>query len=332
MSYLATEVIEAKQITITNHLRELGIDNFRKEIIKGLTAQQKHISSKFFYDKKGSKLFEDITQLPEYYPTRTEKSILKRIAPELMSNIKDIDIVELGSGDCSKISILLNEIKTENMESINYIPVDVSQSAIHESAQELVELFPDLSVNGLVVDFINQIDLIPENNRRMFCFLGSTIGNFNENIVNDFLTNLSSNMNSGDTFLLGIDLVKSTQTLNDAYNDSQNVTAEFNKNILTVINDIIESDFNQDDFEHKAFFNEEKLRIEMHLVAKEDITINTPFSSSNILIKKGENIHTENSYKYSTEQIRKFEEITDLKINNFYTDSNNWFALVLFQK
>lgn len=332
MTYIANQVIEAEQITIKNHFKDLGIDNIRVEIIEGLTSKQKYLSSKFFYNEKGSKLFEEITQLPEYYPTRTEKSILNKVAPDLMSSIKNTDIVELGSGDCSKISILLNEINPDNLEGINYIPVDVSMSAIKNSAHELVKRFPDLTIHGLVADFIHQIDLIPAINKRMFCFLGSTLGNFDENIAADFLQNLSSNMKVGDTFLLGLDLVKPIEILHNAYNDKQNITAKFNKNILSVVNEIIESDFNQNDFEHLAFFNENQSRMEMHLVAKKDICINTPYLETGIQFKKGEDIYTENSYKYTLKKIRDIEKITNLSIKNIYTDSNNWFSLILLQK
>jgi L-histidine N-alpha-methyltransferase len=330
--YIDTKVIDTHKIKITNHLNNLGIENIRKEIITGLNSKQKYISSKFFYDKTGSKLFEDITRLPEYYPTRTEKQILKTIAPKLMHHLRHIDIIELGSGDCSKISLLLNSIPKENLKTVNYIPVDVSKSALNESARNLAEKFPDLSIKGFVADFINQLDLIPGTSKRMLCFLGSTLGNFTENVTNQFLKDLSSSMNSGDTFLLGVDLVKPTDILHNAYNDSQEVTAEFNKNILNVINDLIHSDFNTDDFEHKAFFNREKSRIEMHLIANKDLIINTPFSATAINLKKGENIHTENSYKFTQAQINDFAKAGGLSIKDIYTDPNNWFALVLFEK
>jgi len=332
MAYLGSELNVIDQIEISNHLRDLGIDNIRKEIIEGLTTYPKTISSKYFYDEKGSKLFEEITRLPEYYPTRTEKDILKKIAPEIMETLSYTDIVELGSGDCSKISILLQAINEDNIENINYIPVDVSQSAIQDSAEELIEKFPNLSIKGLVADFINQIDLIPAENERMFCFLGSTLGNFNEEIAHSFLKNLSHNMNTRDTFLLGLDLVKPIHILHDAYNDAQNITAQFNKNILHVVNEIIETNFNPNDFKHYAFFNASKSRIEMHLKAINDITIQSPYYSSPILIKKGEYIHTENSYKFTLDQIKGLETKIDLKIKEIYTDENNWFALVLFQK
>ncbi|NJN28985.1 MAG: L-histidine N(alpha)-methyltransferase [Cyclobacteriaceae bacterium] len=316
MSYLETNIIVAKRIKITNHLADLGIDNVRKEIIEGLNAGQKYISSKFFYDEKGSKLFEDITQLPEYYPTRTEKSILKEIAPKLMSGLKNTDVVELGSGDCSKITILLSAVPEENLESIQYVPVDVSRSAINESAQQLVEKFPELSINGLVLDFITQLDLIPRKRKRLFLFLGSTLGNFTKSVASNFMVNLSRNMNAGDSFVLGLDLVKPIEILHKAYNDSRGVTADFNKNILNALNNIVETNFNIVDFEHDAFFNKEKSRIEMHLIAKKDVVVTSPYFEKKILIRKGENIHTENSNKYSIERIQQLAEITGLKIKN----------------
>ena len=184
----------------------------------------------------------------------------------------------------------------------------------------------------MVADFTNQLNIIPDNKERMFLFLGSTLGNFTEKEVTKFLTELSSKMNPGDSFLLGVDLVKPLQILHNAYNDSQNITANFNKNILNVINSIIDSELDSNDFKHKAFFNKDKSRIEMHLVAKKNLVIASPFLNSEIQIKEGENIHTENSYKFSNEQIKNFEKITGLTIKKTYTDANNWFALILFNK
>ncbi len=332
MSYLDTNIITRKSIKITNHLPNLGIENVRKEIVEGLRAESKYISSKFFYDKKGSKLFEEITQLPEYYPTRTEKSILCEVAPRLMSDLKNTDIIELGSGDCSKITILLSEIAPENLESTKYIPVDVSRSAINDSAQELVEKFPELEVNGLVADFITQLDLLPNSRKRLFLFLGSTLGNFTANVANNFLINLSNTMNIGDSFVLGIDLIKPIDVLHKAYNDSRGITADFNKNVLKAINNIVESNLELTDFEHHAFFNVKNSRIEMHLVANKDVLVNSPYADDEILIKKGEKIHTENSHKYSMERIEQLGQITGLKIKNIYIDSNKWFALIHFEK
>ena len=332
MAYINTQVVEMDQVTISNHVKELGIENIRNEIIDGLNKANKTISSKFFYDDRGSKLFEKITNLPEYYPTRTEKGILKKIAPNLMKDSKNISIVELGSGDHSKINILLSAIKSENLNTINYVPIDVSHSAIKNASDKLIELYPGIQINGLIADFIHQLDLIPAKNKRMFCFLGSTLGNFGENIANEFLSNLSSNMNPEDTFLLGLDLVKPIQILHNAYNDNQGVTAEFNKNILNIINEIIKSNLNPDDFEHEAFFIDSKSRIEMHLKANKDILVSSPYMQSSIEIKKGETIHTENSYKFSQNRINEIADLTHLKIKEIFTDKNDWFALVLLKK
>ena len=332
MAYTAIDIVDIEQISITNHLPDLGIDNIRKEVIDGLMANPKYISSKFFYDDKGSKLFQAITKLPEYYPTRTEKGILEEMVPKLMKDFKNRSIVELGSGDHSKISILLKAIRPENIKSIKYIPVDISQSAIKSASENLIKSFPDLTVDGLVLDFINQLELIPSDEQRLFCFLGSTLGNFNEKEANSFLKDLSSAMNSGDSFLLGLDMVKPIPILHDAYNDDQKITAEFNKNILNVVNEIIDSEIDPDNFEHKAFFNATESRIEMHLKANKKMLINFPYSNTSISINRGEYIHTENSYKFSKDRITVLEQITNLKIQQIFTDEKNWFSIVLFEK
>lgn len=332
MSYTKTSLIEAPDITISHHLSDLGIDNVRNEILHGLLAENKYISSKFFYNEKGSKLFELITKLPEYYPTRTEKSIIKSIAPEIMSTVKNLDIIEFGSGDCSKIKIFLASIEEDNIETVRYIPVDVSSTAIEKSANELVEQFPGLEINGFVADFINQIDVLPSNRKRLFLFLGSTLGNFTNDVALKFLCNLSDQMNSGDQFLLGLDLVKPIDILNSAYNDKQEVTADFNKNILNVINKIIDANFSENDFEHLAFFNHEKSRIEMHLKANKNISVTTPYSDKKITFNIGETIHTENSYKFTEDQIFNLGANSNLKLKQAYKDHKNWFALNLFEK
>ena len=326
------DLVVEQKIKITNHLTDLGIRNVRNEIVKGLQSERKYISSKFFYDKKGSILFEEITKLHEYYPTRTEKSILKKKSHEIMSAFRNADVVELGSGDCSKISIILNTVTQDSLSSINYIPVDISQSAIHESAHKLVEKFPELSIKGIVADFFSQLHLIPNGRKRIFFFLGSTLGNFSKTQENSFLVNLSSNLCKGDAFVLGLDLVKPVEILHKAYNDTKNITADFNKNILSSVNNIIQTNFNQNDFEHYAFFNKNESRIEMHLLANKDVNVTSPWFENDLLLKKGESIHTENSYKYSEEKIQRFSELMGLKIKKLHKDDNDWFALVHFEK
>jgi L-histidine N-alpha-methyltransferase len=319
-------------VTVINFLPKLGKDDLRKEIIAGLTATNKSISSKFFYDAAGSKLFEEITQLPEYYLTRTEKSILKKVALEIGSDLKDLDIIELGSGDCSKISILFNAMPLRCIESVRYMPVDVSHTAIEESVSILLNNFSGLEIQAVVADFTRQLKLIPAGAKRLFCFFGSTIGNLTRDQAMQFINNLSDLMKAGDMLLLGVDMVKRKDILENAYNDSKNVTADFNRNILNVVNGFLATDFKPDDFEHLAFYNEEYSRIEMHLKALTNLEISSPHLAENIFIEKGECIHTENSHKFTDEFIDEFAEASGLEIKNRFTDDNKWFSIIQFYK
>src|SRR5674476_473739 len=325
-----TSAIIRKQIAIRNYLCNTEHEEVVSEIIDGLSAQQKYIPSKFFYDENGSKLFEDITCLPEYYPTCTEKALLKEIAPQISKTLRNIDIVELGSGDCSKISILLDAIPFDKMATVRYIPVDFSHAAISKSARILVERFPDITVYGLIADFLKHLNVIPKETKRLFCFFGGTLGNLTRKQSVQFLLDLKAVMKPGDQLLIGLDMVKDIKVLENAYNDNQGVTAAFNKNILSSINQYIKTAFSPDWFEHAAFYNQSKDRIEMHLRALKDLEISCMYLPDNIRIKKGETIHTENSHKYTHWHIFDFACITGLKINTVYTDNNQWFSLVHF--
>ena len=333
MNFTGGVISQQQKVKIKNLLPEIGISQMREEIIQGLTAEPKSISSKYFYDKTGSELFNQITQLPEYYPTRTEKSILHQIAPELMNRNSSFEIIELGSGDCSKISILLDAIDEQRLENIYYVPVDVSKSAIENSARELCERYSDLQINGYVADFMHQLNLIPrKTQKRIICFFGSTIGNFSAADAELIIKNLADELEGDDSLLIGFDLVKPRHLLHAAYNDAAGITHAFNKNILNVVNQIIESDFHPDDFDSHSFFNEDKLRNEMHLVANKNCTVCSPFLKEQLRLKMGDSFHTESSHKYSVSAIKKLTEPADLIIQNIFTDSNQWFALVEFSK
>ena len=327
-----TEIIPRSEdrILMRDYLAKITSEETIAEIYRGLTEKQKSISSKYFYDARGSKLFEKITMLPEYYPTRTEKSILKKIAPGLANDLSNCDIVELGSGDCSKISILLNAIQTYNIDTLRYIPVDVSREAIQNSAGELAARFPGMTILGMLADFMKHIENIPGENNRLICFFGSTIGNLDPGHAIRLLTDIRRIMKPGDQLLVGMDRVKDEHIMVKAYNDSENITARFNRNILNVVNRYTGTYFNPEAFEHLAGFNRRESRIEMHLKAKEDLTIRFPSENATVRIRKGETIHTENSYKYTLQHIRNFETKTGLKIRNIYTDPDNWFSLVRF--
>lgn len=329
MNFENETIVAQDRISINNLLPEIGLKDIRKEIITGLQSEQKHISSKFFYNERGSKLFEEITKLDEYYPTRTEISILENIAPDLLNRYSGFDIVELGSGDPTKISILLSSV---GRSPTKYIPVDVSESAILSSAEILLGNFPGMTIKAYVVDFIKQFKQIKNEAPMLICFFGSTIGNFDRVNAMDFLKSVSHSMKKGDALLLGMDMVKPEPVLHAAYNDSKGVTAEFNKNIFNSVNNIINSDFNTENFEHLAFFNSDLSRIEMHLIAKKSHTVNSQEFEFPINIKKGEHIHTENSHKYKASDILEISHATSLKTKNVFSDKNKWFSLVEFVK
>lgn len=317
---------EFDQISIINLLKT-G-DNYIDDIFSGLTAENKYISSKYFYDKAGSQLFEEITRLPEYYPTRTEKSILSLAAPAIIAFHGAPEIIELGSGDCSKICILLDAFREGGFEGINYYPVDVSEAAVIQSSEELIDKYPGLQVNGIVADFMKHLDELPDGNNRLICFFGSTLGNLGEKEATDFICSVKRIMKKGDSFLLGLDIVKEFRTLELAYNDKQGITDAFNKNILSVVNKLAATNFDPEDFKHRAFFNAERSRIEMHLVAKKDLEIESPHFSKKIIMKKGETIHTENSRKFTNEDVRHMANVSGLSIQGIYTDKREWFSLV----
>ncbi len=332
MNYTDDKGKNPEKFNILNYLPNIGIDNVKEEIFEGLRANPKYISPKFFYDGEGSELFEEITHLEEYYPTRTEKGIISSELFNLDIDFRNLNIVELGSGDASKISLLLEQLPNYVLETINYFPIDISQPAIEKSSIELSKKFSLNSITGVVVDFFYQMDLIPKTGKRLFCFFGSTIGNFNKEQAMSFIKLLGKSMQKDDMLLLGMDLVKDISVLEAAYNDKKGVTAKFNKNILTVVNNLTRTDFNEADFEHYAFFNKNYNRIEMHLKALVDVEVKSKIGSETFSIKKGEIIHTENSYKFTDSDIDTIAIWADINIIKVLKDENNWFSLSYFVK
>ncbi len=327
-----TQIETQNNILLDNHLPEIGVQAMRDEIMEGLTDAPRRIPSKHFYDKEGSVLFEEITRLPEYYLSRTEKEILSSLWNKLDIDARNLHVIELGSGDCSKIELLLRRMPKDALNTVVYHPVDISSNALKKSANKLTQQFPKLKVHGLVADFMHQIHLLPTCGKRLFCFFGSTIGNFNINEINALMKKLGNAMETGDQLLLGLDMIKNTDVLENAYNDKQGVTARFNKNILKVVNELLEADFNPGLFDHRAFYNKEKHRIEMHLVALEDMMVTCGFNNSKIEIKAGENIHTENSHKFDRYHIHNMGKMAGLSVGQIFTDPGQWFSLVLYSK
>ncbi|MDY6880639.1 MAG: L-histidine N(alpha)-methyltransferase, partial [Thermodesulfobacteriota bacterium] len=242
--------------------QEMAVRTEKEEMLAGLMSDQKYLPCKFFYDETGSRLYEQITRLEEYYPSRTEKSILKRHAEELMRDTDAVSLVDIGSGDCSKISILLHVLPKSVLSEITYVPVDVSMSAMEESRYKLQLRFGAIDVCGIIADFTKEIHLVSQHDNRIFCFFGSTIGNLDTREARSLVAKLGKLMKPGERLLLGLDMVKDKRILERAYNDKDKVTSEFNKNILKVANRILGTNFDLRYFQHHAFYNDEEERVE----------------------------------------------------------------------
>ncbi len=331
MNYSVKEPEKKGSIVIHNFLPEIGIDNARNEILEGLNASSKYISPKFFYNKLGSALFEEITKLDEYYPTRSEKEILSDLIGNLEFDFKNLDVIELGSGDASKISLVFEQLSPLILETINYYAIDIDQSAIEKSIEQITDEY-NVNCTGIVTDFYHHLKLLPGNRNRLFCFFGGTIGNFSPKEAEIFLKQLGTLMKSGDALLLGADLIKEVSILELAYNDKEKITEAFNKNILNTVNTLLELNLDTDDFEHLAFYNVEKSRIEMHLKALKNLKVRSRYFSQTIEIKKGETIHTENSHKFNENQLKQFGSLAELTLENVFFDSQKRFSLSYYLK
>jgi L-histidine N-alpha-methyltransferase len=320
------------RIAFSNFLRLSDPKETVRKIIEDLLTIPRTISSIFLYDSVGSMLFRQITRLPEYYLSQIESGLIREFAQSSKDFLHDLDIIELGSGDCSKISIILDAVDVKNLHSICYLPVDISPLSLKESAEELVVNYPGIRVHCIAADFSGDFFSLPHNRRRLFCFFGSTIGNFNSMERVELLRSVSSQMDCGDLFVLGVDMIKEINVLEKAYNDRNNITASFNRNILNVVNSIIGSNFNPLLFEHHAHFNRDLCCIEMYLKAQKEMTVSIPCIGSQILIEQMETIHTESSFKFTLELITHDIEAAGLRIDKHRTDSSNWFSLFQLTK
>jgi len=319
-------------ILIVDRLQGMDQDQKIHSIIGDLKKPQRSISSSYLYDDRGCQLFEKITQQPEYYLTRTEVQILKGISTKLTEVMEEADVVELGGGNGSKIAILFDAVSPSMINTLRYIPLDISHQAIVEAAKLMSERFPGLSVHGIVADFSSQLHLIPGQKKRLYCFLGSTIGNFSVDQQRHFMQDMGQMMGPEDLFILGLDMVKSHNLLEAAYNDRQEVTAAFNRNILNNINRIVGTNFEPSMFDHLAFFNQSESRIEMHLKAKKAMMITSSTNDLILQIRKGETIHTENSHKFTISQIEELVQAAGLKVVSNFRDDRQWFSLLLLEK
>lgn len=298
------------------------------EITAGLTAPQKELPPKYFYDHRGSELFEEITRLPEYYPTRTERSLLHAWMPELVSELGVQALVELGAGSAEKSRIILSAIRHSGRSGL-YVPIDVSASFLQQTALRLRHEYPGLTVEPAVADISEDFELprgIPHP--ALYAFLGGTIGNFYPAPAIRLLSRVRCAMGSTDRFLMGVDLRKDVRRIEAAYNDSRGVTAAFNRNMLLVINDELGADFDPDLFEHLAFYDRATDRIEMHLVAKVEQEVRVP-GLGFVPFKQGESIRTEISCKHDRRSVAQMFSAAGLRVDMWRQDSAALFALVV---
>ncbi|QKV96849.1 L-histidine N(alpha)-methyltransferase [Streptomyces sp. NA02950] len=310
--------------------RTLPVDTttaaLRADVADGLTRTPKQLPPKWFYDARGSELFEEITRLPEYYPTRAEREILRARAAEIADATGARTLVELGSGSSEKTRHLIRALP----ELRTYVPVDVSESALEPAGRALLTEHPELTVHAMVADFMTGLTLPEESpGPRLLAFLGGTIGNLLPSERAEFFTAVSALLAPGDALLLGTDLVKDEATLVAAYDDAQGVTAAFNKNVLAVLNRELGADFNPADFDHVAAWNAEEEWIEMRLRARKELTAKIPAMDLAIHFTAGEEVRTEVSAKFREGKVRTELAASGLEPRRWWTDAEGRFALSL---
>ena len=321
-------VLEA-DIRIDSHLDGTHERSLADDVLDGLTRPFKELPPKHFYDARGAELFDRICELPEYYPTRAERTILERHAGELASLTAAAELVELGSGTAAKTRVLLDALEAAGTLA-RYVPVDVTESMVRECAAELTDEYPGLRVHGVIGDFERHLDQVPRAvGPRIVAFLGGTIGNFTPGTRRRVLREISRLLGPEDYLLIGTDLVKDPQVLQAAYDDAEGVTAEFNRNVLRVLNRELDADFEPDDFEHVALFDAEHEWIEMRLRARREHTTYVGDLNLPVHFDAGEEMRTEISAKFTAERLQSDLLAAGLELVRWFTDPDELFALTL---
>ncbi len=298
---------------------------FLDAVIYGLSQPQKQLPSKYFYDEIGSKLFDAICDLPEYYPYHTELSILPTISADLSTHLQQkYDIVEFGAGSLIKIRLLLNQLK----QTSHYVPIDIAAEHLYKACDTLREDYQALTITPVVADFTQRVRLpTAQKNPKLGFFPGSTIGNFTPQEAVQFLANAGTTLGSDGLLLIGVDTKKPPAMLHQAYNDSSGITAAFNQNILSRINREINGNFELDQFYHYAYYNVQAGRVEMHLVSQVDQEI--AIGQQTFRFKEGESIHTENSHKYTAEEFSTLAKEAGWNTLQRWTDDDQLFSVYL---
>ena len=300
-----------------------ALASLREAVLEGLAARPKTIPPKFFYDERGSRLFDAITELPEYYPTRTEIGLLERHAGEIaaLTGPRCL-LVELGSGSSRKVRILL-----EGLEPRAYVPLDISREHLRHSATTLAAEHPGLQVHAVCTDYstLRQLPFNAAGCPKLLFFPGSSIGNMDPDEARAFLRRMGGLAGPDGSLLIGVDLKKDPALLHAAYNDGQGVTAAFNRNLLVRINRELDAGFDLDAFRHRAFYNDEAGRVEMHLVSSTAQQV--AVDGAQFAFAEGETIHTENSYKYAVDEFRSLAREAGLSPVHHWVDNRNLFSL-----
>ncbi len=309
---------------------QAAVSTIAEDVLQGLSASPKWLPPKLFYDAAGSLLFEQITELPEYYLTRTERAIFQSYAKEIVEQAgSNLTLIELGAGSASKTTLLIQAMSQRQLQ-VDFYPVDVSPEALQGATTSLNGSFPRLHVRPIVADYSQGIlQLASLSGRKLVLFIGSTIGNFAPQEALEFLQRTHKSLQPGDALLLGFDMVKSSSLLHAAYNDAQRVTARFNQNLLVRINRELGGSFVVDQFRHVAFWNKRESRIEMHLESLQEQNVWIEQLEKSFHFVEGETIHTENSYKFTANSIANLLQQSGFSQEKTWTDDQGWFSVVL---
>jgi L-histidine N-alpha-methyltransferase len=298
-----------------------------RDVREGLTKVPKQLSPKYFYDERGSELFEEITQLPEYYLTRAEKLLLEQRIPEIVAAVRPCSLVELGAGSATKTRLILDEMRSSGCAEC-YVPIDVSRDFLEATALQLRSDYSDIQITPVISDIAEPFSLPALASPTLVVFLGSTIGNFPRQPAISLLSHVARGMGPSDRFLLGADLRKDPGIINRAYNDSRGVTAAFNLNLLERLNRELGADFSVSDYDHNAFYSSEHHRVEMHLIARRAHKVVIP-EIGEIRFREGESIRTELSYKYDQPTLEDILGTAGLVMEKWMPADDGSFALAL---
>jgi len=319
-------------IAIEVHLDADAAATMARDVRLGLCAYPKELAPKYFYDERGSQLFEQITELDEYYPTRAEREILTARSAEILAAAgRPGTLVELGSGSAAKTRHLLDAMREEGVLD-TYVPVDISEEITQRTAAQLVDEYPGLAVRGLVCDFERDLERIPghgQDGSRLLAFLGGTIGNLYPRPRQEFLERIAALLGPADHLLLGTDLIKETSRLEDAYDDAAGVTADFNKNVLAVLNNELGADFDLDAFEHVARYDAEAERMDIRLRSLVDQEVRLDGLDLEVTFAAGEEMRTEISTKFTRERLESVYAGAGLELCGWFTDAAGDYALSL---